>query len=158
MPGAELSCDQRRLLQRFSPELSWCGATDSHASEDILLKANTDTIGFFIAKFSKRTPVLPNTCSWNGWRREMETSVRGGSGERTAWMEGREGVVPCVVLLPLPWQQWRNGCYGNRWVCVTIGLWPGSSMQPEDTMVLIVSHTHSKWLAADFWTNWKFVY
>ncbi|XP_060730125.1 tRNA (cytosine(72)-C(5))-methyltransferase NSUN6 isoform X3 [Tachysurus vachellii] len=54
MPGSELSCDQRRLLQRFRPELSWRGATDSHASEDLLFKANTDTIGFFIAKFSKR--------------------------------------------------------------------------------------------------------
>ncbi|XP_058250715.1 tRNA (cytosine(72)-C(5))-methyltransferase NSUN6 isoform X3 [Hemibagrus wyckioides] len=54
MPGSELSCDQRRLLQRFRPELSWRGATDSHASKDLLLKANTDTIGFFIAKFSKR--------------------------------------------------------------------------------------------------------
>ncbi|XP_017328460.1 tRNA (cytosine(72)-C(5))-methyltransferase NSUN6 isoform X1 [Ictalurus punctatus] len=54
MPGAELSCDQRRLLQRFRPELSWREGTDSHASNDLLLKANTDTIGFFIAKFSKR--------------------------------------------------------------------------------------------------------
>ncbi|XP_053484232.1 tRNA (cytosine(72)-C(5))-methyltransferase NSUN6 isoform X2 [Ictalurus furcatus] len=54
MPGAGLSRDQRRLLQRFRPELSWREATDSHASDDLLLKANTDTIGFFIAKFSKR--------------------------------------------------------------------------------------------------------
>ncbi|KAM9501024.1 tRNA (cytosine(72)-C(5))-methyltransferase NSUN6 isoform 1-T1 [Clarias gariepinus] len=54
MPGAELSCDQLRLLQRFRPELSWHGATDSHTSDDLLPKANTDTIGFFIAKFSKR--------------------------------------------------------------------------------------------------------
>ncbi|XP_046706606.1 tRNA (cytosine(72)-C(5))-methyltransferase NSUN6 isoform X1 [Silurus meridionalis] len=54
MPGAELSHDQLRLLQRFRPEFSWHGATDIHGPEDLLLKANTDTIGFFIAKFMKR--------------------------------------------------------------------------------------------------------
>ncbi|XP_036453519.1 tRNA (cytosine(72)-C(5))-methyltransferase NSUN6 isoform X1 [Colossoma macropomum] len=53
MLGATLSHDQRRLLQRFRPELAWGGASSGDSSEN-LLKASTDTIGFFIAKFIKR--------------------------------------------------------------------------------------------------------
>ncbi|KAL1270531.1 hypothetical protein QQF64_029547 [Cirrhinus molitorella] len=54
IPGAGLSHDQRRLLQRFRPELSWRGAGVTLSSESLLPNANTDTIGFFIAKFIKR--------------------------------------------------------------------------------------------------------
>uniref|UniRef100_A0A4W4DV71 SAM-dependent MTase RsmB/NOP-type domain-containing protein n=1 Tax=Electrophorus electricus TaxID=8005 RepID=A0A4W4DV71_ELEEL len=54
MLGAALSPDQLMLLQRFRPELAWGGARDGHAPENLLLKASTDTIGFFIAKFIKR--------------------------------------------------------------------------------------------------------
>ncbi|XP_062849163.1 tRNA (cytosine(72)-C(5))-methyltransferase NSUN6 [Trichomycterus rosablanca] len=54
MPGAALSCDQRRVLQRFRPELVWDGTNSGLLSEDLIQKANSDTIGFFIAKFSKR--------------------------------------------------------------------------------------------------------
>ncbi|XP_076828689.1 tRNA (cytosine(72)-C(5))-methyltransferase NSUN6 isoform X2 [Brachyhypopomus gauderio] len=54
MLGAALSRDQRQLLQRFRPELAWGGACDGHAPGNLLLKASTDTIGFFIAKFTKR--------------------------------------------------------------------------------------------------------
>uniref|UniRef100_W5KT24 NOP2/Sun RNA methyltransferase 6 n=1 Tax=Astyanax mexicanus TaxID=7994 RepID=W5KT24_ASTMX len=54
MLGAALSHDQRQLLQRFRPELAWGGASDEPSPEKLLLKASTDTIGFFIAKFSKR--------------------------------------------------------------------------------------------------------
>ncbi|XP_072544149.1 tRNA (cytosine(72)-C(5))-methyltransferase NSUN6 isoform X2 [Salminus brasiliensis] len=50
MLGTALSHDQRRLLQRFRPELAWGGAGDGHSPEE----ASADTIGFFIAKFSKR--------------------------------------------------------------------------------------------------------
>ncbi|XP_077058083.1 tRNA (cytosine(72)-C(5))-methyltransferase NSUN6 isoform X1 [Siphateles boraxobius] len=53
MQGAGLSCDQRRLLQRFRPELAWRGARFAHSPESFLQNANTDTIGFFIAKFIK---------------------------------------------------------------------------------------------------------
>jgi len=53
MQGAGLSCDQRRLLQRFRPELAWRGARFSQSPESFLQNANTDTIGFFIAKFIK---------------------------------------------------------------------------------------------------------
>ncbi|XP_071382091.1 tRNA (cytosine(72)-C(5))-methyltransferase NSUN6 isoform X1 [Centroberyx affinis] len=50
MPGAGLSPEQLRLLQRFSPELSW-----DQTEPPALLpsRANRDTIGFFIAKFLK---------------------------------------------------------------------------------------------------------
>ncbi|XP_007555711.1 putative methyltransferase NSUN6 isoform X1 [Poecilia formosa] len=50
MLGAGLSPEQLRLLQRFSPELSW-EQTDTTAS--LARRADTDTIGFFIAKFLK---------------------------------------------------------------------------------------------------------
>lgn len=50
MLGAGLSPEQLRLLQRFSPELSWDQA-DTPTS--LPCKANRDTIGFFIAKFLK---------------------------------------------------------------------------------------------------------
>ncbi|XP_008394936.1 putative methyltransferase NSUN6 isoform X2 [Poecilia reticulata] len=50
MLGAGLSPEQLRLLQRFSPELSW-EQTDATAS--LTRRADTDTIGFFIAKFLK---------------------------------------------------------------------------------------------------------
>ncbi|TRY58869.1 hypothetical protein DNTS_027461 [Danionella cerebrum] len=49
MLGAGLSHEQRRLLQRFRPELSWKAEGGTQPPD-----ANTDTIGFFIAKFSKR--------------------------------------------------------------------------------------------------------
>ncbi|XP_062336057.1 tRNA (cytosine(72)-C(5))-methyltransferase NSUN6 isoform X1 [Osmerus eperlanus] len=49
MMGAGLSPDQRRLLQRFSPELSWAGPPPVALPS----RADTDTIGFFIAKFQK---------------------------------------------------------------------------------------------------------
>ena len=49
MLGAGLSTDQRRLPQRFSPELSWAGPPPVTLPSG----ANTDTIGFFIAKFLK---------------------------------------------------------------------------------------------------------
>ncbi|XP_032407476.1 tRNA (cytosine(72)-C(5))-methyltransferase NSUN6 isoform X1 [Xiphophorus hellerii] len=50
MLGAGLSPEQLRLLQRFSPELSW-EQTDTTAP--LTCRADTDTIGFFIAKFLK---------------------------------------------------------------------------------------------------------
>ncbi|KAM3860532.1 tRNA (cytosine(72)-C(5))-methyltransferase NSUN6 [Diretmus argenteus] len=56
MLGAGLSPEQLRLLQRFSPELSWDrpGAENSTGSPTPLhCTANRDTIGFFIAKFLK---------------------------------------------------------------------------------------------------------
>ncbi|XP_068160037.1 tRNA (cytosine(72)-C(5))-methyltransferase NSUN6 isoform X2 [Antennarius striatus] len=50
MLGAGLSPEQLRLLQRFSPELSW----DQGGIEGPLpSRADRDTIGFFIAKFLK---------------------------------------------------------------------------------------------------------
>ncbi|CAJ1082528.1 tRNA (cytosine(72)-C(5))-methyltransferase NSUN6 isoform X2 [Xyrichtys novacula] len=50
MLGAGLSPEQLRLLQRFSPELSW-DQTETAAPQDC--RADRDTIGFFIAKFLK---------------------------------------------------------------------------------------------------------
>ncbi|XP_020791395.1 tRNA (cytosine(72)-C(5))-methyltransferase NSUN6 isoform X2 [Boleophthalmus pectinirostris] len=50
MPGAGLSPDQLCLLQRFSPELSW---EQMQLNASLPHRANTDTIGFFIAKFLK---------------------------------------------------------------------------------------------------------
>uniref|UniRef100_A0A8C6UTJ8 NOP2/Sun RNA methyltransferase 6 n=1 Tax=Neogobius melanostomus TaxID=47308 RepID=A0A8C6UTJ8_9GOBI len=50
MPGAGLSPEQLRLLQRFSPELSW---EQTQANTPLPDRASTDTIGFFIAKFLK---------------------------------------------------------------------------------------------------------
>lgn len=50
MLGAGLAPEQLHLLQRFSPELSW----DQSGSADALhSRVDTDTIGFFIAKFLK---------------------------------------------------------------------------------------------------------
>lgn len=50
MLGAGLAPEQLHLLQRFSPELSW----DQAGSADALhSRVDTDTIGFFIAKFLK---------------------------------------------------------------------------------------------------------
>ncbi|XP_057679995.1 tRNA (cytosine(72)-C(5))-methyltransferase NSUN6 isoform X2 [Corythoichthys intestinalis] len=49
MPGAGLSPEQLRLLQRFRPELSWEVAADI----PLPYRADGDTIGFFIAKFQK---------------------------------------------------------------------------------------------------------
>ncbi|CAL8313650.1 unnamed protein product [Merluccius merluccius] len=46
LPGAGLTPDQLTLLQRFSPELSSAATPLSH-------RADSDTIGFFIAKFLK---------------------------------------------------------------------------------------------------------
>ncbi|XP_043100190.1 tRNA (cytosine(72)-C(5))-methyltransferase NSUN6 isoform X2 [Puntigrus tetrazona] len=55
MPGAGLSRDQRSLLQRFRPELARRGAGVPHSPESLLQNACADTIGFFIAKFIKRS-------------------------------------------------------------------------------------------------------
>ncbi|XP_053198080.1 tRNA (cytosine(72)-C(5))-methyltransferase NSUN6 isoform X1 [Scomber japonicus] len=51
MLGAGLSPEQLRLLQRFSPELSW-EQTDP-TTTPLPCRADGDTIGFFIAKFLK---------------------------------------------------------------------------------------------------------
>ncbi|XP_048122594.1 tRNA (cytosine(72)-C(5))-methyltransferase NSUN6 isoform X3 [Alosa alosa] len=53
MLGAGLSHDQRRLLQRFHPRMNEGGASDGHAPMPCLDDADSDTIGFFIAKFFK---------------------------------------------------------------------------------------------------------
>ncbi|XP_042255256.1 tRNA (cytosine(72)-C(5))-methyltransferase NSUN6 isoform X2 [Thunnus maccoyii] len=50
MLGAGLSPEQLRLLQRFSPELSW---DQTDPSTPLPCRADRDTIGFFIAKFLK---------------------------------------------------------------------------------------------------------
>ncbi|XP_054621415.1 tRNA (cytosine(72)-C(5))-methyltransferase NSUN6 [Dunckerocampus dactyliophorus] len=50
MPGAGLAQEQLRLLQRFRPELSW---EQVAAGAPLSCRANSDTIGFFIAKFQK---------------------------------------------------------------------------------------------------------
>lgn len=51
MPGAGLAPEQLRLLQRFSPELSW---EQTPANAPLPCRADADTIGFFIAKFQKK--------------------------------------------------------------------------------------------------------
>nr|XP_020442077.1 putative methyltransferase NSUN6 [Monopterus albus]XP_020442078.1 putative methyltransferase NSUN6 [Monopterus albus] len=51
MLGAGLSPEQLRLLQRFSPELSW---DHTETTTPLPCRASTDTIGFFIAKFLKK--------------------------------------------------------------------------------------------------------
>ena len=53
MLGSGLSHDQRLLLQRFHPRMKEGMASDGHASMPRLDEANSDTIGFFIAKFIK---------------------------------------------------------------------------------------------------------
>uniref|UniRef100_A0A3Q3FP83 NOP2/Sun RNA methyltransferase 6 n=1 Tax=Labrus bergylta TaxID=56723 RepID=A0A3Q3FP83_9LABR len=50
MLGARLSPEQLRLLQRFSPELSW---DQTETAAPLPCRADRDTIGFFIAKFLK---------------------------------------------------------------------------------------------------------
>ncbi|KAM4534127.1 tRNA (cytosine(72)-C(5))-methyltransferase NSUN6 isoform 2-T2 [Odontesthes bonariensis] len=50
MLGAGLSPEQLRLLQRFSPELSW---DQTETTTPLPCRADRDTIGFFIAKFLK---------------------------------------------------------------------------------------------------------
>lgn len=50
MLGAGLSPEQLRLLQRFSPELSW---DQTGTTAPLPCRADGDTIGFFIAKFLK---------------------------------------------------------------------------------------------------------
>ncbi|XP_070784283.1 tRNA (cytosine(72)-C(5))-methyltransferase NSUN6 isoform X3 [Enoplosus armatus] len=50
MLGAGLSPEQLRLLQRFSPELSW---DQTGTAAPLPCRADGDTIGFFIAKFLK---------------------------------------------------------------------------------------------------------
>lgn len=50
MPGAGLPPEQLRLLQRFSPELSW---EETETTAPLPCRADSDTIGFFIAKFLK---------------------------------------------------------------------------------------------------------
>ncbi|KAE8279783.1 putative methyltransferase NSUN6 [Larimichthys crocea] len=52
MLGAGLSPEQLRLLQRFSPELSW-DQTGTDRAAPLPCRADRDTIGFFIAKFLK---------------------------------------------------------------------------------------------------------
>uniref|UniRef100_A0A3Q2ZGU5 NOP2/Sun RNA methyltransferase 6 n=1 Tax=Hippocampus comes TaxID=109280 RepID=A0A3Q2ZGU5_HIPCM len=49
MPGAGLIPEQLSLLQRFRPELSW----KATAATPLASRADSDTIGFFIAKFQK---------------------------------------------------------------------------------------------------------
>ncbi|KAI9516605.1 hypothetical protein NQZ68_013661 [Dissostichus eleginoides] len=51
MLGAGLSPEQLRLLQRFSPELTW---DETGAAAPLSYRADRDTIGFFIAKFLKK--------------------------------------------------------------------------------------------------------
>ncbi len=53
MLGAGLSPEQLRLLQRFSPELSW---DQTRTAASLPCRADGDTIGFFIAKFLKNWP------------------------------------------------------------------------------------------------------
>ncbi|XP_056155564.1 tRNA (cytosine(72)-C(5))-methyltransferase NSUN6 isoform X1 [Lampris incognitus] len=56
MLGAGLSPEQLRCLQRFSPELSWDQTGSEGPAEPptpLPCTANWDTIGFFIAKFTK---------------------------------------------------------------------------------------------------------
>ncbi|XP_061778205.1 tRNA (cytosine(72)-C(5))-methyltransferase NSUN6 [Nerophis ophidion] len=50
LAGAGLAPEQLRLLQRFRPELNWQPADDG---APLTCRANSDTIGFFIAKFQK---------------------------------------------------------------------------------------------------------
>lgn len=50
MLGAGLSPEELRLLQRFSPELSW---DQTGTAAPLSCRADRDTIGFFIAKFLK---------------------------------------------------------------------------------------------------------
>ncbi|XP_026147717.1 tRNA (cytosine(72)-C(5))-methyltransferase NSUN6 isoform X4 [Mastacembelus armatus] len=50
MLGAGLTPEQLRLLQRFSPELSW---DQTEMTSPLPCRAGRDTIGFFIAKFLK---------------------------------------------------------------------------------------------------------
>ncbi|XP_030612754.1 putative methyltransferase NSUN6 isoform X2 [Archocentrus centrarchus] len=50
MPGAGLPPEHLRLLQRFSPELSW---EQTETTTPFCRGADSDTIGFFIAKFLK---------------------------------------------------------------------------------------------------------
>ena len=50
MLGAGLSPEQLRLLQRFSPELSW---EQTGTAAPLSCRADGDTIGFFIARFLK---------------------------------------------------------------------------------------------------------
>lgn len=51
MLGAGLSPELLRLLQRFSPELSW---EQTGTAAPFPCRADRDTIGFFIAKFLKK--------------------------------------------------------------------------------------------------------
>uniref|UniRef100_A0A1A7XE41 NOP2/Sun domain family, member 6 n=1 Tax=Iconisemion striatum TaxID=60296 RepID=A0A1A7XE41_9TELE len=51
MPGAGLSPEQLRLLQRFRPELSW---DQTETTVPLVCRVDRDTIGFFIAKFLKK--------------------------------------------------------------------------------------------------------
>ncbi|XP_072010299.1 tRNA (cytosine(72)-C(5))-methyltransferase NSUN6 isoform X2 [Engystomops pustulosus] len=59
MRGAGLSPDQLKLLQRFDPSLADLCDLDvsdlTRTENDWTLQANTDTIGFFIAKFVKNS-------------------------------------------------------------------------------------------------------
>ncbi|XP_018419683.1 PREDICTED: putative methyltransferase NSUN6 [Nanorana parkeri] len=58
MPGAGLSPDQLKLLQRFDPsatEISVLDANKLKSDDDLVALANSDTIGFFIAKFLKKS-------------------------------------------------------------------------------------------------------
>ncbi|XP_058484048.1 tRNA (cytosine(72)-C(5))-methyltransferase NSUN6 isoform X2 [Solea solea] len=50
MTGAGLPPEQLRLLQRFSPELTW---DQTQTTAPLHCRADKDTIGFFIAKFLK---------------------------------------------------------------------------------------------------------
>ncbi|XP_061877588.1 tRNA (cytosine(72)-C(5))-methyltransferase NSUN6 isoform X3 [Entelurus aequoreus] len=59
MAGAGLAPEQLRLLQRFRPELNWQQADDG---APLTCRANSDTIGFFIAKFQKSDSSEDVTC------------------------------------------------------------------------------------------------
>ncbi len=53
MLGAGLSCDQRRLLQRFRPELAWRGAGVPHSPES-LLQNTTRILSAFLLPSSEK--------------------------------------------------------------------------------------------------------
>ncbi|XP_040208421.1 LOW QUALITY PROTEIN: tRNA (cytosine(72)-C(5))-methyltransferase NSUN6 [Rana temporaria] len=58
MPGAGLSSDRLKLLQRFDPSVTEILDVDANklkSDEDLVAVANSDTIGFFIAKFLKKS-------------------------------------------------------------------------------------------------------
>ncbi|CAI9582030.1 unnamed protein product [Staurois parvus] len=58
MPGAGLSLDHLKLLQRFDPSATEMHDVDANklkSDDDLVSLADSDTIGFFIAKFLKKS-------------------------------------------------------------------------------------------------------